>query len=133
MRNVKAEIGEELYKINITSQTGNTLVADEPFENGGKNLGFAPKELLASALAACTAATLRMYANHKGYDLQEVKVETELFWDKEAGKTSIQRKVEFVGNLDEEQRSKLLRIANSCPVHKILQNPIEISTILGSI
>ena len=126
----KAEIGEEFYKIKIASSNGNELIADEPLENGGKNLGFAPKELLASALAACTAATLKMYANHKGFDLQEVKVENELVWDKEAGKTSIQRNIELIGNLDEDQRARLLQIANSCPVHKILQNPIEINTNL---
>ncbi|HCN82675.1 MAG TPA: osmotically inducible protein OsmC, partial [Sphingobacteriaceae bacterium] len=62
MIQIKAGIGLEPYKIEIKSATGNILIADEPVENGGQNKGFSPKELLASALAACTCATLRMYA-----------------------------------------------------------------------
>ncbi|MDO8994020.1 MAG: OsmC family protein, partial [Daejeonella sp.] len=78
MTKIKAGIAKELYRIEIKSPSGNTLIADEPLDSGGKDLGFSPKELLASALAACTAATLRMYADHKKWDLQEVKLEIEL-------------------------------------------------------
>lgn len=128
MTKIKAGIAKELYKTEIKSPSGNTLISDEPLETGGKDLGFSPKELLASALATCTAATLRMYADHKKWDLQEVKLEIELEQNDTRTKTSINRKLEFIGNLTEEQRTRLLAIANACPVHKILTNPIEIST-----
>jgi putative redox protein len=128
MAKISASIGNELYKIKIVSPSGNVIIADEPETSGGKDLGFSPKELLASALAACTAATLRMYANHKQWDLQEVKMDTELERDDVANKTLIHRKLEFIGNLNEEQKTRLMEIANACPVHKILSNPIEINT-----
>lgn len=128
MAKISASIGNELYKIKIASPSGNVIIADEPETSGGKDLGFSPKELLASALAACTAATLRMYANHKQWDLQEVKMDIELERDDVANKTLIHRKLEFIGNLNEEQKTRLMEIANACPVHKILSNPIEINT-----
>jgi putative redox protein len=97
-------------------------------ENGGHDLGFSPKELLAASLAACTSATLRMYADRKGWDLQEVKLEIDLERDEPGNKTIIKRNLELFGNLDEKQRERLLLVANSCPVHKILTNSIEITT-----
>lgn len=131
MEKVHAQIGKELYKTTIHSAT-NTLIADEPVEVGGKGLGFNPKELLAAALAACTSATLRMYADRKAWDLTEVKVYVTFDRDAVANKSSFTRKIELIGNLDEEQKARLLTVANSCPVHKILTNPIEVSTELAS-
>lgn len=130
MAKVTSSIKAELYKVEIKSPTGNVIIADEPNAQGGKDLGFSPKELLASALAACTSATLRMYADRKGWALQEVKLEIELERDEKENKTTISRKVELIGNLDDTQRARLLKIAESCPVHKILSNPIEINTQL---
>lgn len=69
-----------------------------------------------------------MYADNKGWDLQEVKLEIDLQWDEKANKTIINRTLELFGNLDEKQRDRLMMIANACPVHKILTNPIEINT-----
>ena len=128
MTKINAVIAKELYKIEIKSPSGNILIADEPLEAGGGNEGFSPKELLASALAACTAATLRMYADHKKWDLQEVKLEIELEQNDSKTKTNFIRQLEFIGNLTKEQRARLLAVANACPVHKILTNPIEIQT-----
>jgi putative redox protein len=105
-------------------------VADEPISKGGKDTGFSPKELLAAALAACTSATVRMYADKKEWALQEIKLEIDLERDEDQNKTVISRKIEFIGDLDEAQRTRLLRVAESCPVHKILSNPIEIHTQL---
>ncbi|MCO6501156.1 MAG: OsmC family protein [Vicingus serpentipes] len=130
MAKISSSIKKENYKIEITSPTGNVVIADEPIDMGGKNLGFSPKELLASALAACTSATVKMYADRKEWDLQEVKIDVELEFIKENNKTEINRKIEFIGNLDEAQRNRLLAIANTCPVHKILSNPIEIKSQL---
>ena len=130
MASVSANIKKELYRIEIESPSGNTVIADEPLESGGKDLGFSPTELLAASLAACTSATLRMYADKKGWDLQEVKLEINLGRDEAANKTGFRRNLQLIGNLDEKQRERLLLVANSCPVHKILTNPIEITTEL---
>lgn len=130
MIKVNASIGQVPYQVEIKSPSGNTLIADEPFDNGGKNSGFNPKELLASALASCTNVTVKMYANRKAWDLQEIKTEVQLERDEAKNKTIINRKIEFIGNLTEEQRTRLLQVANACPVHKILSNPIEINTSL---
>jgi putative redox protein len=131
MAKVSSSIKKELYKIEITSPSGNVVIADEPIGIGGKDLGFSPKELLASALAACTSATVRMYADRKEWDLQEVKLEIELERNEKENKTVINTKLHFLGNLDETQKARLLKIANSCPVHKILSNPIEINSQLA--
>lgn len=128
MAKVSSSIKNEPYKIEIKSLTGNVVIADEPVDKGGKDIGFSPKELLASALAACTSATVRMYADRKQWPLDEVKIDIDLERDEVANKTVINRKVQFIGNLYEEQRKRLLAVANACPVHKILTNPIEINT-----
>jgi putative redox protein len=123
---VFANIKKDLYKNEIKSPTGNVIIADEPIDKGGKDSGFSPQELLAAALSACTSATLRMYADRKGWDLEEVKLETEII---EADNRSLfTRKLELIGNLDNESKKRLLAIANACPVHKLLTNPIEIKT-----
>lgn len=128
MAKIISSIKKEKYKVEIQSPSGNTVIADEPTEVGGKDLGFSPNELLASALAACTSATLRMYADRKEWDLQEVKTNIELNYIASENKTVIHRKLEFIGNLDETQKARLLAIANACPVHKILSNPIQINS-----
>lgn len=130
MAKVSSSIAKELYKVEIKSPTENIVIADEPVEMGGKDLGFSPKELLISALAACTGATVRMYADRKEWDLLEVKTEIELARDEVTNKTIIHRKIEFIGTLSEDQKSRLLAVANKCPIHKILSNPIEINTTI---
>lgn len=128
MASVTSTIKQQLYRIQIESPSGNVVISDEPLEMGGEDLGFSPTELLASSLAACTSATLRMYADKKGWDLKEVKLEIDLDWDDKANKTVISRKIQLLGSLDENQRERLFKVANACPVHKMLTNPIEINT-----
>lgn len=130
MEKVKSHIGTENYKVTIESQSGNRLIADEPVENGGKNLGFSPFELLAAALSACTAITVRMYADRKEWPLTDVNTDISVSWDGIKNKTVIQRKISFSGNLSNEQKDRLIQIANVCPVHKVLTNSIEINTSL---
>jgi len=130
MAKVLSSIKKTPYRIEIKSPTGNVVIADEPVDKGGKDSGFSPKELLASALAACTSATVRMYADNKGWALDEVKIDVDLERDDATNKTIIDRKIEFIGDLNDEQRKRLLAVANACPVHKILTNPIEINTSL---
>lgn len=128
MTQVHANIAKEHYKVNIKTLSGNELIADEPEDNGGQNLGFNPHELLAASLAACTSATLRMYADRKGWDLVSLDVKIDLAEPDEEGKTVFRRELTMTGNLDEAQKQRLMAIANKCPVHKILSNPIEIVT-----
>ncbi|MFY7840971.1 MAG: OsmC family protein [Lacibacter sp.] len=128
MASVSSVIKKELYRIEIKSPSDNIVIADEPVANGGKDTGFSPKELLSAALAACTSATVRMYADRKGWELEEVQVQINLEHKADENKTVINRKIQFIGNLDEAQQNRLLAVANACPVHKILSNPIEIST-----
>ena len=70
---IKASINKNHYKTTLTNGR-NELIADEPTGVGGTDLGFSPSELLCSALAACTCATLRMYADRKGWALEDVQV-----------------------------------------------------------
>ncbi len=130
MAKVSSHTGKELCRTEIASPSGNTVIADEPSDNGGQNMGFSPTELLTAALAACTSVTLRMYADRKDWDLAEINTHIELTRDEAANKTAITRSIQLIGNLDETQKARLLEIANSCPVHKMLSNPIEIKTEL---
>lgn len=120
-----AVMGAEQYKTEMILDT-HTLISDEPLDNGGKDLGPSPSDFLRMSLASCTAITLRMYANRKGFDVSqiEVKVGMESLDDK----TVFHRQVKITGNIDEQQRKRMLHIANACPVHKILTNPIEVHT-----
>ena len=128
MANIKAHIGTQLYKTEIRTAT-NVLIGDEPVSAGGEDLGFSPEELLAASLGACTSATLRMYADRKGWqELTDIKVEVDFKRDVKANTSHFTRTIELVGNLNEEQRSRLLAIANKCPMHLTLMNPIEITT-----
>jgi putative redox protein len=119
---------KELYKTEIKSETNNLVIADVSVGIGGKNLGFSPEELTEAALSACTSITLRMYANRKGWDLEEVKIETEFIDQND--KSVFTQKMELFGNLNKDQKFKLLEIANKCPMHRILLNPIKIITEL---
>ena len=129
MEKITAHIGAAHYKTEIRSTT-NTIISDEPESIGGTDLGFAPDELLASSLAACTCITLRMYADRKEWALHDVIVEITFDKSTEEKKTNIIRSIQLFGDLDNEQRSKLLDIADKCPMHKLLSNPTEIKTEL---
>lgn len=131
MATINSSIKSTLYQVKITSSTGNEIIADEPQSIGGQDAGLSPEELLISALAACTSATLRMYADRKGWAVKEIKTELSLERSKEGSQTTIHRKIEIIGNIDAEQKERMLIIANKCPVHKILSNPIDIQTELG--
>lgn len=117
------------------------LIADEPLDIGGGDLGPSPYELLAASLGACTGMTLRMYANHKNWPLEEVRVHLQhdkihaKDCDGEDEKTKIdriERVIEIEGDLNVKQRDRLLQIANKCPVHKTLHKPVKIITSLRS-
>jgi putative redox protein len=117
------------------------LAADEPAANGGNDTGLDPYGYLLAALGSCTAMTLRVYARMKKWPLHKVHVH--LKHDKiyatdcadcetKEGKVDrIERTIELEGPLDEEQRQRLLEIADRCPVHRTLTSEIKISTVLA--
>jgi putative redox protein len=123
-----ATISNDVYKTELVARK-HTLVADEPVDVGGKDLGPRPGDFIRMGLAACTAITLRMYANRKKWDVQQIRVSVSN--GPFAGKTSYKTEVEVTGNIDDDQRARLLQIAKLCPVHKALTNPIEIETLLS--
>lgn len=109
---------------------GGGILADEPIEAGGGGTGPTPYELLSAALAACTAMTLKLYAERKGWALPPFSVEAA----HSAGGTRdlFTRRIAFEGPLDAEQQAKLLGIADKCPVHRTLVRGFEIVTQVGS-
>jgi putative redox protein len=125
---VRAVVGREHYQTQLFAPGGHELIADEPEELGGTNLGPAPGELLMLSLASCTAITVRMYADRKTWPLESVAVEVDL--EKVDTTNRFKREVKLTGALSDEQRQRLLQIANACPVHKVLTGPIEIETNL---
>ena len=102
------------------------LLSDAPEAFGGEDSGPEPHDLLAAALASCTALTVTMYARRKGMPLDDVRVR--IGHGQEDGAYVFHRHIEFVGALGEEERGRLLEIANTCPVHKTLSGSIRIET-----
>lgn len=122
---VVASIGKDHYKTELVT-SNHHLVADEADEVGGTNLGPAPGQFLQLSLASCTAITLRMYADRKSFLLDKIKVEVAS--EKVNGATVFTRHIYLEGELEPTQRERLLQIANACPIHKTLTNPIQIVT-----
>jgi putative redox protein len=132
-----ARIGSNGFRTQI-SAGGHHLVADEPADVGGTDSGPAPYDLLVAALGACTAMTLRMYADRKQWPLEAVTVALShrkiQASDCPGCKTAtgqldqIIRRIEIVGSLDAQQRQRLLEIADRCPVHRTLNGEIDIVT-----
>lgn len=105
---------------------GFRLRADEPVDKGGADTGPEPHEWMLSALGACTSMTLRLYAERKGWPLRGVRVT--LTGGPADGKYAITRRIAMDGDLDAEQRQRLLEIADKCPVHRTLTGEITVQT-----
>ncbi len=114
------------YRHEIETGHGHRLLADEPIEGGG-NTGPAPYEFILAGLGACTAITLRMYAERKGWDIGQMKVELALFKDRE-GNAKIERRLHSDAALSDEQWQKLLAIAEKTPVTQTVRNGAMIET-----
>ena len=127
MAHATADIGTVDYTVSLLAGR-HRLSADEDTSRGGKDVGPSPHELLCAALGACTAITLRMYAQRKEWPLSAVHVDVSLqVHGKEHAMT---RKLRFAGDLDEAQRGRLADIAERTPVTLTLKQGIAITTLL---
>jgi putative redox protein len=123
-----ADIGTVNYTVSLVAGH-HALTADEGHAAGGQDAGAAPHELLCAALGACTAITLRMYAQRKDWPLRAVHVDVRLqFEGKE--RRSVTRRLRLTGDLDEAQRARLADIAERTPLTLTLKQGVAISTIL---
>jgi len=104
------------------------IIADVSVKEGGEDLGPSPHDFLAIALASCTAITLRMYATRKGWPL--LSADTTVNLDHQKDLVKFDRQIHLVGDLSEEQKQRLLDIANHCPIHQALTGKIEVNTKL---
>ncbi len=136
MTQVIAKINRSKYKTIVVTKN-HELIADEPLPIG-QDLGPNPYDFLLTALGTCVTMTLRMYADRKGWDLEEVQVHLEQSrvyakdcedCESEEGYVHvIEKKLKFIGELTEEQIQRLLEISDRCPVNKTLTNEIKIIT-----
>ncbi len=103
----------------VDIEGGHTIVVDEPIDDGGTDTGPSPGRLLTASLAACTAVTMEMYAERKGWTIGAVEVDVDATYEGHVPKT-FDLTVRLPGGLSDEQRQKLLVIASRCPVHRAL-------------
>jgi putative redox protein len=127
MTHARAAIGSKRYAVRI--ETGShTIIADEPPANGGADVGPAPYDLLLASLAACTAITLRMYVERKGWAVRAIGVE--LRFVRKDKEEMIERKITLDGELIAEQRTRIAEIAEKTPVTLTLKRGLKIETEL---
>ena len=114
------------------------LIADEPLSFGGTDSGASPYDLILAALGSCTSMTIGLYARKRGWPLEEITVslrhskihakDCDDCETKEGKVDRIEREIHLDGSLTEEQRIKLMEIADKCPVHQTLTSEINIKT-----
>jgi putative redox protein len=122
----KSEAGALAYTLVAANHV---LQVDVPESEGGDDLGPSPHDLFDAALAGCTALTLSLYARRKGWPLEDARVTVERdARDESSGIYRLARRIELVGELDAQQKERLLEVALHCPIHKLMQAEIKITT-----
>jgi putative redox protein len=117
----RTERGGFAHRIEIR---GHELITDEPADQGGEDGGPTPQELLAASLASCTAITLEMYAQRKGWDLGQIEVDCEYSQPERGDPTRFELVIRLPSGCTEEQIERLRRIAPKCPVHRTLAGKV---------
>ncbi len=122
------------YSHEVDLGDGRETVIDEPAADGGTDTGPRPSQLLATSLAGCTAITIELYAQRKGWELPGLEVAVDMSSESEdvpphAVPTHFTVEVTLPAGLDDEQRRKLMVIAEKCPVHKLLEQGAEITVV----
>ena len=100
------------------------LTADEPRDTGGDDHGPSPQELLAASLASCSAVTLEMYADRKGWNIGDVSVDVKYEPAQRGSPTRFEIQVKLPKELPEDQRQRLMQIVARCPVHRTLEGEV---------
>ncbi|TDQ11105.1 OsmC family protein [Pedobacter metabolipauper] len=122
------ELDRSHYKTKVYAG-GHFIYSDEPEEVGGTDEGMTPGALLLASLGSCTAITIRMYADRKGINLDSIKIDLAICKEEEMSKeTTITRKIELKGDFSDDVHQRLMQIADKCPIHRLLSNPIKIET-----
>ncbi|MFT6747082.1 MAG: putative redox protein [Glaciecola sp.] len=124
--NVKGFLGEKNYLVELNT-TNHTIMVDEPESLGGSDSYPNPAQYLLSALASCTAITIKMYAKNKGWEVGKISVDVKLKEKLVDGKR-IKKMVKAVGfenQLESSQIDRLLIIGSKCPISKLLEQPVE--------
>ncbi|HSS34228.1 MAG TPA: OsmC family protein [Solirubrobacterales bacterium] len=110
----------------VDLEGGHEIIVDEPPDRGGTDTGPRPTQLLAASLAGCTAITIEMYADRKGWDLGPLEVTVDMGYEGPVP-SRFDVQVMLPGELDDEQRRRLLVIATKCPVHKVLAGEASVT------
>jgi putative redox protein len=136
---VTSRIGRIPYRTDVSAR-GFGFTADEPYAVGGTDAGPTPYEYLLGALGGCTAITLRMYADRKGWPLEAIDVSVRTSRSHEpdceecersaVGITRLERKVVLHGPLDDEQRKRLMLIADRCPVKQTIERGMQVESLV---
>lgn len=127
-RVVSASIKREKYPT-LLSAGSHTITVDEPAELGGANTGPTPQDLLLAALASCTAITVRMYADRKGWPLDRCEAVATGSRSTQGVLESVRLAVRLEGKLDQDQRARLTEIAARCPVHRALVSGVAVDVV----
>lgn len=129
MRTTTATIGKQTYKTEIQAKN-HIVMADEPVEVGGQDLGFTPSELLESSLAACSAMTIRMYADRKQWNLEKVEIKVGFKRNMSTQQVTFRKEIQLFGDLTTAQREALLEMGSKCPIEKMITGNIAVESNL---
>jgi len=116
----------EGYAHDVEIEGGHALRIDEPLAAGGSDTGPSPTRLVAAGLAGCTAITMEMYAERKGWDIGPIEVDVDVMY-RDASPLSLAVTLRLPAELSDEQRERLLVVAGKCPVHRLLAGETEVT------